>query len=899
MLLAACRDEDPPSSVGAPEAAPIDPPALQLAGCDEVDADGRCRLTSTTRRLNLWVDVQAHATVVVTAAGRAVVAERRTADAGVAMEIEVPPDADTVLVGGIDPPWRQPHAIAIRRFDPPAVVAAAAALRAEGEPTAAIERLIQALGSLRGEARLAAMDELRVAHYERGDTTEMAAWVERMLALDEAPAARRTRARAASAAAWVHAYQRGDAAAARTFLAPLEALAPELPEAAVWAAFSRGLLARLLGDPTAAVDAFAEAERGADRLGMLRDQLAAMEGLAITLGELSREDEALACSQRMLEVVQTRGLGCSDRALALNTIGWVQLLLSQAGLRHLDPADVLDEALGSLQAGGECPDPTEEINVRINLALGELDRGDAAMALAWVEPVWEAPPELAAWLEEVRARAGLALGRWELVPSPLRAIEPRLSRDLRWNAAMRRAWTSERLGASDAAADAYLEAEALLEESVAAIGIDAGRELFLAGKQASARGLVAVLIASGRIEEALCRARLARARALRRLERTTRLAAAPADARAKWEAEVIELTRLRQAIDAERTEDWMHAESEQVRRRARREAQQHAASRALDRAYSSLGAVASVDECAALPPLLADEVMLASFPLDDGWAIFVADGAGVTARWVPEPPSTNLDGWVARAFGPDAARIDAAARLRILAAGRSASLRHHALPWRDGVLLDVAPVVHALDVRPPERDGAPLEIGSALVIADPSENLPLARREAEAVAGALERARWSVAHLRGSAAGRDAVGDAASRVALLHYAGHGEHRGAAGWGAALVLHGSETFGVPDVLALERAPETVVLSGCETGSITPDTLEGGMNLGRAFALAGARWVVVADTRVSDELSQAIGEGIYADVRDPTWDGAVALRRVQQALRAAEPQGDWAAFRVVVP
>ena len=285
--------------------------------------------------------------------------------------------------------------VAIRRWDPPNAVSLAEAEISKGMPAAAITRLEAALPSSSGEARLAVMDRLRVAHFAIGDGLAASRWVERMLAYDEAPTSLRTRARAASAAAYVHAYLNGDVARALPFVEPLEQLAPTHPEVAVWAAFSRGLVARQLGDPTRAHSAFYSAERQADRLGMLSDQIPAMEGLAITLGELSREEEALALSDRMLEVVRERPLDCKARALALNTLGWVQLLLAQAGLRHLAPESFLEDALDSFVPAGECPDHFQEINVRINLGLAELDRDDPAMALVWLEPVMDVPRDLA------------------------------------------------------------------------------------------------------------------------------------------------------------------------------------------------------------------------------------------------------------------------------------------------------------------------------------------------------------------------------------------------------------------------------------------------------------------------------------------------------------------------
>lgn len=220
----------------------------------------------------------------------------------------------------------------------------------------------------------------------------------------------------------------------------------------------------------------------------------------------------------------------------------------------------------------------------------------------------------------------------------------------------------------------------------------------------------------------------------------------------------------------------------------------------------------------------------------------------------------------------------------------------HALPWRDGVLLDVAPVAYALGLA--RTEARPLEPGSALVVADPKRDLPLARREADDVATALQREAWTVERLEGRAATRARVEASLASASLLHYAGHGEHGGTSGWGARLLMGEGEGFGVTDILALPRAPQAVVLSGCETGRTTRDTLEGGMSIGRAFILAGSEWVVAVERRVSDELSSAVGQGLYDELVAVDWRGPEALRRVQLRLRAAHPEWDWAAFRAIV-
>jgi tetratricopeptide (TPR) repeat protein len=891
-MALACGGEAAPEPSAETTAPPIATPLVQVAGCSEVDPDGTCRLASKPATLRLWVDVHGGSALEVSAGDTVLEAKTRIVDGGLALEVEVPAEAERVRLRGVDPPWVQAYELGIRRWDPPAALAGVDV----ADPPAAIEALRAELPKLRGEARVWAMDALRMALYRAGDPGASVRVIQEMLDLPDAFVARVSRARAAAAAIHVVAYVREDAAAAQPFMERLDAFAGDLPEPRMWAAFSQALIAKRLGDMSLARDAFAQAERAADRLGSTHWQLRAMEGLAVTLGELADEEAALSCLDRMLELLSTRELECPIRAEALNNVGWVQLLLSQAGMRQRDPSETFEAALESVGEGGECPEPISAGHLLVNLALTELTQGEPGMALAYVDALNDVEPRLAPWVAEVRALAGLRLERWELVPDPSLVPTPEGSLGLRWTALMRRGATWERMGSLEGAIAAYADAEALVDEAVDAIGVDVGRELFIAGKQASARALVETLLRAGRPDEALCRFRLARGRALRRLDRAARLSAASADARARWTAEMLEVARMRSDLERERARDLEFSAVVQQHRRAHRAALEQQARDALDASYAALGSVASATDCTKIPPPTPGEVLIAAFPREETWSMFISDTSGTRARDVLDPGPEPSPSWVTTALVPDAKRIESATRIRILATGESGEVRWHALPWNDGALIDVAPVVYGLDLA--SRDTPVTDAQTALVVADASEDLPMAREESTAVARALTTAGWSVEVLHGPAARRSELTQALGRTSLFHYAGHGEHAGTAGWDAAVLLSGGESFGAADVLTLPRGPRSVVLSGCETGRVSDGTLEGGMNLGHAFVLAGAKWVIVTDARVSDELSRAVGEALYDGAADPGWDGPRALRTIQRSLRA-RGAGDWASFRVLVP
>jgi hypothetical protein len=453
-------------------------------------------------------------------------------------------------------------------------------------------------------------------------------------------------------------------------------------------------------------------------------------------------------------------------------------------------------------------------------------------------------------------------------------------------AIVRHARTLDARGLDDAAIDGYLEAEAVLEQTFASVGVDVGRELFLAGRRASAEGLVELLLRQGETEAGFCRARLARGRALRTIDRTARIAGLSLEQRARRDELLFGFLALQDTLAAERREDWRFSAPQRENRERRRAERAAEGKQMLDEALRLIGGEGA-STCEQLPELPDGEVMLLQFPRPDGgWWLFVADARGVDAS-----------AWAEGEALPFAERIAAARRIRVLPTGAGWALPFHALPFRSGVLLDVAPVVYSLDL--PAREPRSHAVGKAVVVANPSEDLPEAEREAAEVVRRLRAADWTVDDHAQTEANRAQLLDALADATLLHYAGHGTHAGVDGWDAALLLHDGDRLAVSDILALPRVPDAVVLSGCDTATVDLGTVAGGMNLGHAFVLAGANWVVAADAEVEDKLARAIGEALYADgVPKDGFDGPEALRRAQLSARSEHP-GRWQAFRVVVP
>ncbi len=888
-----------------PEPVPTDPalaakpvldslPTVHVAGCDHFEA-ARCIMQARGRAevpVLVWVDMDMSARIELRVDGVPLPCTRVEADGGQRLEAMLSPGAGQVEVVGVDPRWSQPHSIGLEWESVPEVVVEASQATAATDEL--IARLEVAADEHRGVERLAVLQRLHRMLEARGHVDQAVVAAEQAVAVAKRLGRDRELASAASALAFRY-QQRGDIVSARRWVEAVEGAAGTVPEARGWASYYRGVVAMAANDPVGAARSMADAHRHGERLGAVDFLLGAVEQHAVALGELGRLDEARSIVGRGTELVRDIELPCPVRARALGNFGWAQLRLIQAG-HDLEPVrEMFEQSLYAWEH--TCLSAQEAASQRINLALVALAEGEPGEAKRWLDPldVPYLPRGLRLWVAEIEARVGMASGRWEMMPSVM--LRPVASGELGldFSGQVRRARTLSELGLTTAAIDGFSSAEQMLERATASVGIAMGQEMFLAQRSASAQGLVRSLVQAGKPAAALCRARLARGRVLRGIDRTARIAGLSAARRTAWESATTALLATRAELAREAQGDWERSGAELVRRRARRAVRRAEADAELEQALAAISVVSGSVDCARLAPVPPTEVLVLVAADDQGTLVFVADADRVQVVQGPVIGSVEPSTWAAVALGPVAERLGDASRIRVIAEDLGPEHALARLPVGGRALLELAPIVHTLDLPPrPSSPPAPVQ---ALVVADPSEDLPLARREGAAVHGALVDAGWTSALYVGPHADRGAVLGALGTAELFHYAGHGVQRGVAGWDAALRLSDGE-LGVTELLATARVPSRVVLAGCETGSRSEGAWAGGLNLGRAFVLAGSAQVIVTDGRIDDAFALRVAEALARRLASAP-DLAIALHHTRVELRQQDPAAPWWRLRVLVP
>jgi hypothetical protein len=697
---------------------------------------------------------------------------------------------------------------------------------------------------------------------------------------------------------------------ARAALAAAQPAWSAYPEGAVRARYYGAVLARQSGDVVGAADALRTVREDAKRLGMDTIARSARTSYSLSVWELGRAREATAELRAILDL-DAASLSPCERAQLLANLGWDLLRAREeadaAPDVSGDPRPPLEEAKALFT--GACPEPRSASDAWGHLAVEALERGDpraAEKALAHAKAAVPAPDPLAAleWLE-IEARVAL-LDHRASEAATLFARQARAARAAVWVSAEWRALVGqgealEAVGQRAAAKAAYEGAEALIQEQASWVPLVDGRDAFFGGRSRSARALVDLLLRMDAPEEAARVARAAAGRALAALEQHDRVAQLRGPAREAWDEGIGAYQRAREALEREAADDWKLAPPSLEAARAHRKEREEAIRAALGKAFAALdaGAPEGRRPAAARPPPGA--LVLRYFPIRDGWAGFAIAAEGVTARALGAVDTAAPKAVLAeRLLAPFRAEIARAERLSFVPYGALRDVDFHALPWEGGPLVAHAPVDYPLDRFERTADAPSDAPRRALVVGDPSGNLPAAEREARAVRDALAGGAWSVRALVGRDADRSTVTRAIASADLLHFAGHGVFGTGSGWDSALVLAEGARMTAGDILALPKVPELVVLSGCETARSAHDAAPEGLGLANAFVIDGAREVIASTRVLDDATAPALIGALYAALAAHGWqDAPAALRSAVLDVQPRFPDADWSAFRAIVP
>lgn len=688
---------------------------------------------------------------------------------------------------------------------------------------------------------------------------------------------------------------------ARSVLDAIAKSLPSYPEGRAREPYYRGILASETGDPRRALGLLRNAEIEAFYLDMKKLHRNALAALALELLAIGDAAESVKILTTLAKDPEVKGC---ERVELANDLAWAMLLENDSRLTKAEsPRPFLEAAL----ADASCSDAYVRSFALGNLArealnAGELTTAEKHLAAARAAVTEPRGTERLAWLE-IEARLLLskkepakALARFEEARSLARAG---LLLEAEWSALIGRGEALEALGKRAEAAAAYLAAEDVLDRTTLLVPLGEGRGKYVAERSRSARAAVDLFVAIGKNEDAARVARRSRVRVIETIDYVVRVGTLDAAARVRWEAALRTYRSAREAIDSEAAGDWRLPGDGLARATESRKQRETELRVALESAMSVItGAARSGTDARAAEPIAPQDLELVVHPGKKDWYAFAADATTTTAHKLdarydaPDVLAPSL-------FGPITARIKAARRVRVRAYGRWTTVDVHSLPFEGAPLLEQVAVDYPVGLRRAEDAGH--FDRRALVVGDPHDDLAAARREASAVAKALDGV-MPHSLLLGALATSQAVAAALPRAGLFHYAGHSKaFQGADGWQNQLSLAAGGRLTVGDLLSLAPAPRKAVLLGCNAATSTDG---GELHLAHALIASGSEEVIAPVATVDDVVTARLADALYAeDIRKTTLDLATdgslaqAYRLAWRRVHAEKPDVDLSSFRVL--
>lgn len=609
---------------------------------------------------------------------------------------------------------------------------------------------------------------------------------------------------------------------------------------------------------------------------------------------------------------------CED-AENLNSLGWAQLLhkldsqsdsdtMGTPAKELPDPTRHFENALQISQDTTIChADKQEDTNSILNLSLMFLAKKEfkeARRYLAKAEATGKVSTYYQMWFEQTHADLYLNQDQPQLALQHFSKLR-QLSKNsphayLHWRGLVGAAAAQASLGQHQKAQDFWEQAQAHVERESLQAPIHAGRESFLAHRQKATQAYVASLLQSGEAEKALKVIRRARSQLLQNLQWNSRTANLEDGKMAQWQTAMAQYKQTRTELQDLKTNLWQLPEYELRQALNKAESLERKVRQNLDTTFALLDMqrTESTSQAHSFKPG-ENEIVLTYFKLKESWVGFLETQRSVSFRLLGNLPETqSLQALSKVLLGPFKETLLQANKAYFQPWGKLREVDFHRLPIDRKPLIQFTQVAYSLSLRSsvPSQSNEPLK---ALIVSDPAGNLPLARQEALAVSTILKQDLLAqVNQVSGESADLKTVKSAMKGVHLFHYAGHGQFRKNGISDSALLLADNTQLNIGDIMVLPQAPQSVILSACESAKTDKAFPLESLGLAQAFALAGSN-VVIASTRpVKDELSRYITTQLYKSYQT-SGDFAAALQDAQIMASQQYPDADWSTFRLITP
>ncbi|MEM1023566.1 MAG: CHAT domain-containing protein [Myxococcota bacterium] len=632
---------------------------------------------------------------------------------------------------------------------------------------------------------------------------------------------------------------------------------PELsPVTRMKHAYFSAILSLELTDHGSATTQLEEAQGIAERTDRRAYRRAIDDALASTLALRGRYEQANGLWRRWL----TEDISCASAVLIVN--------MARAERRRLELAPsrgALDALIPRLDAhiegldGMNCAPSKLRDHLRLERAALALALGEAEEALAIVEQV-EAPeedPTYGLFFLELKAELALLEKNRE---GALRSFDKALAMarsvartDWQRIAVLGQARAHLAGGALERAAEDYRQALALSELELASAP-DPSSAIPVRSRAYFLSDMVEVLIRLGRIEEAANTARRTIRRTLERYRVQDLISRLEGPPRRTWLRALSDYRETVDGIEKRRMEAWRLSKAELEAQRNRDQDLGRAAQRSLWDTLLRLKPDLRWGQGLCAPPPGTIKLVVLPSSRED-WIIFRTDGLGV--RQLRSPPTAE------GLWALLESSLSEAERLLLVVPESLADVDFRAGRRPTGTTgPGPTPLLaHSLDL--PCREGPVAPIERVALAVDETAGLAWAQAESGHVRSWAREKDIPLRPVRGSEPLR-AHGVAGTH---FHFIGHGDQVGADELRGQIALGPDVRLRSSDIIALDWAPTTAILSGCVTAARAQPGLARAIGTAEAMVLAGTSAVVASPFDVPDRHGERFSRLFYQ-----VWDGS---------------------------
>lgn len=682
--------------------------------------------------------------------------------------------------------------------------------------------------------------------------------------------------------------------------------------------WSQSLIAEKSSDHRQALSYSKNAMRLAVRMGNQKnaDYLAHIYSRALM--NLHKFGSAAQVLENSVRRNQTDKLTC-EVAEYLNSLGWAQLLhrldlqsdsdtMGIDSTKLPDPTHHFELALEISRDHEVCrPDNKEGTNSLLNLALSHLAKSDLDQAAHYLDKAMNngsASLYYQMWFEQTQADLWLARNQPQRALTHFKKLNA-LSENsphsyLHWRSLVGEASARASLGQHSLAQNLWAEAQNHVERESLQAPIHSGRESFLAHRQKATQAYVQSLLQTEKVQEALSIVQHARSQLLRSLQWNSRTSELNAAKKAQWQTAMAHYKQNRSELQQLKQNLWQLPQNELPQAKRDIQKLEDKVTNNLDSTFALL----DLNRTAYEKPInvhgpSSGEVVLTYFKLKQSWVAFIQTKNGLSKKTLGKLPALENRNELAQVLiAPFTEALTTSEKLLIQPWGKLRQVDFHSLPLKNRPLITYTQIAYSLGIREATKKPT-TEHTRALVVTDPSGNLPLARQEALAVVDILnQNPHMQVQLIEANQADATSVEQALLQSDIFHYAGHGEFNQNVISDSALILANNSQLNVGDILALPKAPRHVVLSACESAKTDKAFPLEGLGLAQAFALAGSESVIATSRPVKDELSEFITTKLYESFQS-SGDFAAALQDAQITASEQYPDADWSTFRLITP